>query len=196
MLKLELEQCVQAMRDSEMKHDGYSDSSGGKNSSGVSEEENLRLREKERKAVEERELMTELAMSRMSDKMKLLEQENIEARSMMKEMEKQIDQLRYDNIPIDDVDSELVNHREVHTLGPEPRQCSCHRHLETEKQEDDDTNIKNSRNDTIEEESREHLITRLDAQYRALIDKYESLLDVYNQTRAPEAHITSREHVS
>ena len=100
-----------------MKHDGYNDSSGGKNSSGVSEEENLRLREKERKAVEERELMTELAMSRMSDKMKLLEQENIEARSMMKEMEKQIDQLRYDNIPVDDVDSELVNHGEVHTLG-------------------------------------------------------------------------------
>ena len=40
------------------------------------------------------------------------------------------------------------------------------------------------------------MITRLDAQYRALIDKYESLLDVYNQTRAPEAHITSRGHVS
>ena len=40
------------------------------------------------------------------------------------------------------------------------------------------------------------MITRLDAQYRALIDKYESLLDVYNQTRAPEAHITSGGHVS
>ena len=34
-------------------------------------------------------------------------------------------------------------------------------------------------------ESREELISRLDSQYRALIDKYESLLDVYNQTREP-----------
>ena len=98
-----------------MKHDGYTDS--GKNNPGGSEEESLRLREKERKAVEERELMTELAMSRMSDKMKMLEQENLEAKTMMKEMEKQIDLLRYDNVPIDDVDSQLVNHQEVHTLG-------------------------------------------------------------------------------
>ena len=38
----------------------------------------------------------------------------------------------------------------------EPRQCSCHRHLETERQEDDDTSIKNSRNDTNEEVKNRH----------------------------------------
>ena len=43
------------------------------------------------------------------------------------------------------------------------------------------------------QESREELIGRLDSQYRALIDKYESLLDVYNQTRESRdlEHVTS-----
>ena len=43
------------------------------------------------------------------------------------------------------------------------------------------------------QESREELIGRLDSQYRALIDKYESLLDVYNQTREARdlEHVTS-----
>ena len=43
------------------------------------------------------------------------------------------------------------------------------------------------------QESREELISRLDSQYRALIDKYESLLDVYNQTRdsRDQEHVTS-----
>ena len=40
------------------------------------------------------------------------------------------------------------------------------------------------------------MITRLDSQYRALIDKYEYLLDVYNQTRAPESDLDHVPHVS
>ena len=50
----------------------------------------------ERKAVEERELLTELAMSRMTDKMKLLEQENQETKKLMLTMELQIERLRED----------------------------------------------------------------------------------------------------
>ena len=50
----------------------------------------------ERKAVEERELLTELAMSRMTDKMKLLEQENQETKKVMLTMELQIERLRED----------------------------------------------------------------------------------------------------
>ena len=52
--------------------------------------------EMERKAVEERELLTELAMSRMTDKMKLLEQENQETKKLMQTMELQIERLRED----------------------------------------------------------------------------------------------------
>ena len=52
--------------------------------------------EKERKAVEERELLTELAMTRMTDKMKLLEEENEERKQMLITMELQIERLRED----------------------------------------------------------------------------------------------------
>ena len=50
----------------------------------------------ERKAVEERELLTELAMSRMTDKMKLLEEENEERKQMLITMELQMERLRED----------------------------------------------------------------------------------------------------
>ena len=50
--------------------------------------------ELERKAVEERELLTELAMSRMTDKMKLLEEENLETKKQMMTMELQIERWR------------------------------------------------------------------------------------------------------
>ena len=52
--------------------------------------------EMERKAVEERELLTELAMSRMTDKMKLLEEENEERKQMLITMELQMERLRED----------------------------------------------------------------------------------------------------
>ena len=44
-------------------------------------------RERERRAVEERELLTELAMSRMTEHMRRLEEENREARARITEME-------------------------------------------------------------------------------------------------------------
>ena len=60
-----MEQCIQAMKDLEVQ--------SMECSYNTRSEEECTL---ERKAVEERELLRELTMSRMSDKMKLLEQEN------------------------------------------------------------------------------------------------------------------------
>jgi len=54
-------------------------------------------RSRERKATEERELLMELAMSRMSDKVVLLEQENRESRCLVKEMEEQVSRLVEEN---------------------------------------------------------------------------------------------------
>ena len=48
-------------------------------------------------ATEERELLMELAMSRMSDKVVLLEQENRESRCLVKEMEEQVSRLVEEN---------------------------------------------------------------------------------------------------
>ena len=67
----------------------------------------------ERKAVEERELLRELTMSRMSDKMKLLEQENKEVKCTMREMEDQILRLKSNHDV--DVETSIVNHEIVHT---------------------------------------------------------------------------------
>ena len=89
-LKLELEQCVQAIRDSELQQQHEDKLAGARN------DEVRNHMEMERKAVEERELLTELAMSRMTDKMKLLEQENEETKRMMMTMELQIERLRED----------------------------------------------------------------------------------------------------
>ena len=61
---------------------------------GVRNDEVRTHMELERKAVEERELLTELAMSRMTDKMKLLEEENLETKKQMMTMELQIERWR------------------------------------------------------------------------------------------------------
>ena len=70
--------------------------------------------EKERKAVEERELLTELAMTRMTDKMKLLEEENKQTKWTMMEMEAQIERLREDQVEVDG-GSVSVSEETVHT---------------------------------------------------------------------------------
>ena len=89
-LKLELEQCVQAIRDTELQQQHEDKLAGARN------DEVRTHMEMERKAVEERELLTELAMSRMTDKMKLLEQENEETKKLLVTMEVQIERLRED----------------------------------------------------------------------------------------------------
>ena len=80
-LKVELEQCVQAMKDSEV-------SPGGEVRE--ADEENEEQRQRERRAVEERELLTELAMTRMTEHMRRLEEENSEARTRIREMEEHL----------------------------------------------------------------------------------------------------------
>ena len=79
-LKVELEHCVQAMKDSEV---GAEAESREEQLEGAAEEE----RERERRAVEERELLTELAMTRMTEHMRRLEEENREARARITQME-------------------------------------------------------------------------------------------------------------
>ena len=49
------------------------------------------------KATEERELLMELSLSRMSDKMMLLEQENSESLGLVKELEEQVVTLMEEN---------------------------------------------------------------------------------------------------
>ena len=79
-LKVELEHCVQAMKDSEV---GAEADSREEQHEEAAEEE----RERERRAVEERELLTELAMTRMTEHMRRLEEENREARDRIRQME-------------------------------------------------------------------------------------------------------------
>ena len=79
-LKLELEHCVRAMRDSEVKREELHEGSD-------KEEE---CEEVLRRAVEEREMMTQLAMIRMADRIKILEQENSEVKGLVRIMEDQI----------------------------------------------------------------------------------------------------------
>ena len=79
-LKVELEHCVQAMKDSEV---GAEADSREEQYEEAAEEE----RERERRAVEERELLTELAMTRMTEHMRRLEEENREARDRIRQME-------------------------------------------------------------------------------------------------------------
>ena len=107
-LKLELEQCVQAIRDTELRHQDEDKLAGARN------DEVRTYMEKERKAVEERELLTELAMTRMTDKMKLLEEENKKTKFTMMEMELQIERLREDRIEIEELDMS-VREEAVHT---------------------------------------------------------------------------------
>ena len=105
---MELEQCVQAIRDTELKHQDEDKMAGVRN------DEVRNSMEKERKAVEERELLTELAMTRMTDKMKLLEEENMKTKWTMTEMENQIERLRQER----GVEEELVvglSQSSVHT---------------------------------------------------------------------------------
>ena len=81
---------MQAIRDSELQQ---------QHEDKLAEARNDEVRthmEMERKAVEERELLTELAMSRMTDKMKLLEEENEERKQMLITMELQMERLRED----------------------------------------------------------------------------------------------------
>ena len=107
-LKLELEQCVQAIRDTELQQQHEDKLAGARN------DEVRTHMEMERKAVEERELLTELAMSRMTDKMKLLEEENKKTKFTMMEMELQIERLREDRIEIEELDMS-VREEAVHT---------------------------------------------------------------------------------
>ena len=104
-LKLELEQCVQAIRDTELRHQNEDKMAGVRN------DEVRTIMEKERKAVEERELLTELAMTRMTDKMKLLEEENMKTKSTMTEMENQIERLLTDRRE----EEEELSQSSVHT---------------------------------------------------------------------------------
>ena len=69
---------MQAMKDSEV-------------GSEAREEPGEEERERERRAVEERELLTELAMTRMTERMRRLEEENTEARARIREMEETAD---------------------------------------------------------------------------------------------------------
>ena len=77
-------------------------------------EEVRSIMEKERKAVEERELLTELAMTRMTDKMKLLEEENKKTKCTMMEMEAQIERLREDQLEVEEAQLS-VSEETVHT---------------------------------------------------------------------------------
>lgn len=81
---------MQAIRDSELQQQHEDKLAGARN------DEVRTHMEMERKAVEERELLTELAMSRMTDKMKLLEEENEERKQMLITMELQMERLRED----------------------------------------------------------------------------------------------------
>merc|ERR1711970_1331898 len=48
-----------------------------------------------------------------------------------------------------------------------------------------------------QEETQDELITRLDGQYRALIDKYEDLLEMFNQTRREnQDHMAGHQQMS
>ena len=81
---------MQAIRDSELQQQHEDKLAGARN------DEVRTHMEMERKAVEERELLTELAMSGMTDKMKLLEEENEERKQMLITMELQMERLRED----------------------------------------------------------------------------------------------------
>ena len=81
---------MQAIRDSELQQQHEDKLAGARN------DEVRTHMEMERKAVEERELLTELAMSRMTDKMRRLEEENEETKKMLITMELQIERLRED----------------------------------------------------------------------------------------------------
>ena len=81
---------MQAIRDSELQQQHEDKLAGARN------DEVRTHMEMERKAVEERELLTELAMSRMTDKMRMLEEENEETKKMLITMELQIERLRED----------------------------------------------------------------------------------------------------
>ena len=110
-LKLELEQCVQAIRDTELQQQHEDQLAGARN------DEVRTNMEMERKAVEERELLTELAMSRMTDKMKLLEQENQETKNLMLTMELQMERLREDRGENEELDMTTSSSEVVLTVN-------------------------------------------------------------------------------
>ena len=110
-LKLELEQCVQAIRDTELQQQHEDKLAGARN------DEVRTNMEMERKAVEERELLTELAMSRMTDKMKLLEQENQETKNLMLTMELQMERLREDRGENEELDMTTSSSEVVLTVN-------------------------------------------------------------------------------
>ena len=90
-LKLELEQCVQAMRDA----DPRAEEAGVKTMTArdvaeTAEKSGRREQEQERRAAEERGLLAELAMSRMAERVRALELENSEARRRVQEAEEQM----------------------------------------------------------------------------------------------------------
>ena len=89
---------MQAIRDSELQQQHEDKLAGARN------DEVRTHMEMERKAVEERELLTELAMSRMTDKMRRLEEENEETKKMLITMELQIERLREDREENEELD--------------------------------------------------------------------------------------------
>jgi len=128
---------------------------------------------RERKATEERELLMELSLSRMSDKMMLLEQENRESRCLVKELEGQVVTLMKENRILREITSD-TNERK-HISVQEELAAFSH----SEPMEKTDQEISESKDLDAQDE----LIAQLDTQYRALIDKYEDLLELFNQTK-------------
>ena len=103
---------MQAIRDSELQQQHEDKLAGARN------DEVRTHMEMERKAVEERELLTELAMSRMTDKMKLLEEENEERKQMLITMELQMERLREDRGENEELDMNNSSECVLTVQGP------------------------------------------------------------------------------
>jgi len=141
-------------------------------------------RSRERKATEERELLMELAMSRMSDKVVLLEQENRESRCLVKEMEEQVSRLVEENRIL----------REETSEGKEEEHFSMKDELADNILSGSVCQCGNTTKDAFEdvatagqEDGQDEVIAQLGMQYRALIEKYEELLDLFNQTKKQQS---------
>ena len=91
-LKLELEQCVQAMRDADPRAEeaGVKTMTARDVAETAEEKSGRREQEQLRRAAEERGLLAELAMSRMAERVRALELENSEARRRVQEAEEQM----------------------------------------------------------------------------------------------------------
>ena len=102
-LKLELEQCVQAMRDSEMRHEKHEDKKE------VVDDDNDH--DNMRRVMEERELLTQLTITRMTEKMNMLQEENTEMKRRLENNDHDI----IDDVGDADLDEDVANHEIVLT---------------------------------------------------------------------------------